>query len=606
MVDSAPQPRQIGGWSLDSALGRGAFGEVWLAHRDSDGVKGALKLRHESMHGRIELPDLAQVSAVRHPNLAEVLDAGRTEEGVAYVVTRYVSGNSLGERLAQSGPLPVSDVRALGRAMAAGLSAIHARGLVHRDLKPDNVMLPENGQLGDATLIDFGLAGTQHDDTRLTQSGVLLGSPAYMSPEQASGLGLNHQSDLWSLGVVLYQSATGRLPFSGEGPLGTLAAVIGEEPDMGPVPSELRSAVSWALTKNLVDRVPDALSLSQALSDDAPNESGQSSGAHTSREHTGSHHLPRPTPAAPPAASRSAQPETQHQPLRSKLAPGSVARWWLVGGAIAISASLFWWLLSTNATAEPGSPSSFWTDWIKPAAFLVGCGLVGGALALFAVRFFLRKNSGGAPRQSAQQLLARKGDVTRSYALAIDELVTAYARNPGARVTDSIAVVLNNFQGIRPSQPDASFDPKEHLDVILKALEIVARIDALTQPWYKRHEKLLAAISTLTTVIVAWVGMGKDASSWFQKDVSDRIIAGCPARPLSPGVSVRLRSARGENLIWSIAGQEILASPDFVWPRDALTVAQPGSRGGTGLHAVWARPEHANEHPRERCVIEVK
>ena len=225
--------RVVDSYRLVSRLGAGGMGEVYLAHDTTLDRPVALKfLSPQLAADRNRLRRFHQearaASSLNHPHILVVHDFGEMD-GRPYIVTEFIEGDTLGRRL-QQGPLPMREVVELGLQMAGALGAAHARGLVHRDIKPDNIMVRPDGYV---KVLDFGLAklasvtpssGHGGLESR-TQAGMIVGTPRYMSPEQARGLDLDPRSDVWSLGVVLYEMATGRLPFAESG---TVVAFDGE------------------------------------------------------------------------------------------------------------------------------------------------------------------------------------------------------------------------------------------------------------------------------------------------------------------------------------------------------------------------------------------
>ncbi|MFD3684307.1 WD40 repeat domain-containing serine/threonine protein kinase [Nocardiopsis sp. NPDC058631] len=258
-------PRELGGYRLLRRLGEGGMGVVFLAvSDDSAGADlAAVKAIRPEYAGDREFrkrfvgeADLAR--RVRGPYTARVLKAD-TDGPQPWLATEYVPGPSLNDAVRDSGPFPEDSLLALAAGLAEALSAIHAVGLIHRDLKPSNVLLSPRGP----QVIDFGIARAA-EATAFTRTGQTLGTPAYMSPEQATGADLGPRSDLFAFGGVLLFAATGRPPFGTGAPSALLYRVVNERPDLSGVPETLLPLVTACLAKDPDDR-PDLGSVAADL-----------------------------------------------------------------------------------------------------------------------------------------------------------------------------------------------------------------------------------------------------------------------------------------------------------------------------------------------------
>ncbi|WP_433462974.1 WD40 repeat domain-containing serine/threonine protein kinase [Spirillospora sp. CA-128828] len=236
-------PRRVGPYRLEGRLGAGGMGEVFLGV-SSGGRRVAVKVIRAEHLGRPEfrVRFAREIEAARKVGgfyTAQVVDAD-PEADEPWMATAYVAGPSLRE----AAPLDVPGIRALGAALAEGLAAIHASGLVHRDLKPGNVIMSEDGP----RIIDFGIARAA-DATALTSTGAVVGTYAFMSPEQVRADTAGPASDVFSLGCVLAFAATGRAPFDADNVPGIVHRIVSAPPDLTGVPAELRPAIEACLAK---------------------------------------------------------------------------------------------------------------------------------------------------------------------------------------------------------------------------------------------------------------------------------------------------------------------------------------------------------------------
>ncbi|HEY0189570.1 MAG TPA: serine/threonine-protein kinase [Kofleriaceae bacterium] len=209
---------------IDSPLGAGATGTVFRGHHRQLGRPVAIKILHEdfadhpTMLARFRR-EAEAAGRLRHPNLTGVLDVGETADGRSLMIMELVEGPSLRQILDEDAPLPAPRIIALVRHILRGLDHAHAAGLIHRDLKPDNVLVERDAHGELPRIVDFGIAALRTDQAvshgRLTESGILLGTPLYMSPEQARGDQVDPRTDLFALGVILFEMLSGTTPFDG-------------------------------------------------------------------------------------------------------------------------------------------------------------------------------------------------------------------------------------------------------------------------------------------------------------------------------------------------------------------------------------------------------
>jgi serine/threonine protein kinase len=264
---------RIGHYEVLEVLGKGGFGIVFRAFDDVLQRVVAVKVLAPQMAATSParkrfLREARAAAAVKHDNVVQI--HATEEQPLPYLVMEYVPGETLQQRLDRIGPLEVAEVVRIGRQIAEGLAAAHANDLIHRDVKPANVLI-ESGPQGRAKLTDFGLARTA-DDASISQSGVVAGTPMYMAPEQAKAESLDHRADLFSLGSVLYAMLTGRPPFRASTTLAVLKRVAEDTPrpirEVIPEVSEwLCRVVEKLHAKDPAERFPSAREVADLLAD---------------------------------------------------------------------------------------------------------------------------------------------------------------------------------------------------------------------------------------------------------------------------------------------------------------------------------------------------
>jgi beta-lactam-binding protein with PASTA domain/class 3 adenylate cyclase/tRNA A-37 threonylcarbamoyl transferase component Bud32 len=271
--------RSVERYGLKKLIGSGGMAEVYLAHDwelDRDVAFKRLRQQYaqdEEVVERFER-EAKSAASLNHPNIAAVYDRGKTEDGSYYIVMELVSGGNLKERILKDGPLPASKTAELGLQVAQALRAAHEQGVIHRDIKPQNILLTESGQ---AKVTDFGIARAAAAST-VTKSGFVLGTAHYLSPEQALGHPASPRSDLYSLGVVLYEMLTGELPHDAETQVGIVMKHVSGQlrppKELDPqVPEELNGVVVRLMARDPEDRYQDAAELIKDLERVSPGES---------------------------------------------------------------------------------------------------------------------------------------------------------------------------------------------------------------------------------------------------------------------------------------------------------------------------------------------
>jgi serine/threonine-protein kinase len=271
-------------YTVERKIGAGGMADVYLTHDLRHNRKVAIKVMHRDLAELVGverfLREIETTAQLQHPHILPLFDSGSVDGTVFYVMP-YVEGESLRARLKRETQLPIADALRITTEIATGLSYAHRHGVVHRDIKPDNVLFQD----GQAVLADFGISLPRTDEqthTRLTHSGVSLGTPGYMSPEQVTGQVVDQRSDIYALGAVAYEMLAGQPPFTGSSVQSVLGKVISEEPrpiseHRKSVPEGVGSAIAKALEKLPADRWQTAFEFADALARDGARAGVRSS-----------------------------------------------------------------------------------------------------------------------------------------------------------------------------------------------------------------------------------------------------------------------------------------------------------------------------------------
>jgi serine/threonine-protein kinase len=383
----------VGKYRIEKTLGAGGMGAVFLAENVDLGRKVAIKVLLPQAAGNAEMvarfrQEARAAAAIGHPGIVDVLDLGRTEEGAEFIVMEHLRGETLGDRLTREAPLPVAAALEILGHLLDALEAAHRHGIVHRDLKPDNIFLVSE-PVPTVKILDFGISklSEQHEQVVRTATGAVMGTPLYMSPEQAlAERDIGPPTDLYSLGAILYQMLGGRPPFSTDNAARLLLMITSEMP--APVntlredlPGPLGALVMDLLKKDPDERPGSATVIRQRLAGMGLSASEQEADETLAPLSTDETLAPLPAAATGPGAKSAALAETElSQPKIT--GPG------------------------TASGTAPETGDTRLTLPKKPTALWVGGGLVLVALASYPLIRYLGKDPAPAPVSTARDSAA--------------------------------------------------------------------------------------------------------------------------------------------------------------------------------------------------------
>jgi eukaryotic-like serine/threonine-protein kinase len=360
-----------GRYKVEAVLGEGGMGVVYRCTHTIIGKKVAMKVLRADLARDAEvterfLNEAKAASSIGNAHIIDISDFGQFPDGAAYFVMEFLGGQPLSKLLEHQQPLPVQRILHLARQIAEGLSAAHAAGIVHRDLKPDNIFLVNRGAERDfIKILDFGIAkvSTSAEGSKLTRAGAVFGTPHYMSPEQAAGQPVDHRGDIYSFGVILYELASGRLPFDADNFMGILTQHMYKAPvpirALVPVPQDVPPGLEAIILKCLSKRPEHRYQSMQELivefgklaaggvPDAVPEMMARSGGFNVPVDYFKKGPMPAPVPATPSRA-----PGGNRWPLYGGIA-GVLAAIAIVVGIFAKSQSSAAVQAPPALTAEP-------------------------------------------------------------------------------------------------------------------------------------------------------------------------------------------------------------------------------------------------------------
>lgn len=275
--NSDTMPLRLGNYKILSQIGKGGMGDIYKALQEPLNRIVALKVlppklsRDTEFAKRFEIEAKA-ISLLQHQNIVSIYEYGE-EEGLRYFAMQFVDGNDLGKRIAENKVIPITDIIDYARQIGRGLRYAHSCNIIHRDIKPGNVLIEKNGVV---RLSDFGIAKI-FSGTNITMTGSAVGTPEYMSPEQAQGNKLDAKTDIYSLGIVIYEMLTRRPPFLGNNPMSVAYKQVHEQPDPPSLkrkdtPRRLEMVILKALKKDKKDRYASVEEMLEHLDTVDPGE----------------------------------------------------------------------------------------------------------------------------------------------------------------------------------------------------------------------------------------------------------------------------------------------------------------------------------------------
>jgi serine/threonine-protein kinase len=318
-----------GRYVVESVLGEGGMGVVYRGRHKVIDKRVAIKVLRGEMASDSEiterfLQEARAASAIGNPHIIDISDFGQLPDGSTYFVMEFLDGKSLGDLMNEKKPIPVPRLCHIAKQIANGLAAAHAAKIVHRDLKPDNIMLVSRGSEKDfVKILDFGIAKVGTAKSKMTKAGSVFGTPHYMSPEQAAGAVVDSRTDIYALGVILYEMAAGKVPFDADNFMGILTQHMYKAPvpirALVPevdVPPGLDAIILKSLTKKPEGRyetmeqvVADLEKLEKGLMPDAVQEMmARSGGFNVPADYFRSSAMPAPVPATPAGVPRKRWP----------------------------------------------------------------------------------------------------------------------------------------------------------------------------------------------------------------------------------------------------------------------------------------------------------
>jgi tetratricopeptide (TPR) repeat protein/tRNA A-37 threonylcarbamoyl transferase component Bud32 len=591
-----------GRFEVIRVLGQGGMGTVYEARQVAMNRRVALKLIHahvvQSQAGVERFEREMQATArIRHPNTIQVYDYGQTEDGRLYLAMEFLEGKALAEVIRDEGPLAFERVVHIGTQVARALHAAQSEGIVHRDLKPDNIMLIDRyGERDQLQVLDFGIAHfLDSSHTQLTTDGAIIGTPAYMAPEQAKGVGVDARTDLYALGVVLYEMVTGSAPFRGPTTVSVLVMHVQVPPrppsELVEVPEALESLILDLLAKSPADRPATAAAVIERLRAMAPEAAG----------------VTGPRRAAPDLSLPSGpllSPVSQHAPTNLATPPpppGGAARTGAAGDDAVSSGHGVWVAMALIVGA------------VFVVAGLVGGGVwwaVGGVSAVDAPDAVAQwgDGAGGTTPPPTRDAGGRSGPADAAANASVDDprapasadaappptADAAPVEEPVAPAPDAGPAAAEATEQRPPEIPEATAEARAALDVLYAATgdpPPPAACRSREAPAVAR----LTAVATLLREGVVGGGRAEDqrALALLEEGASGAVAADAEA---PGGAELQAQLARARLLVGADTAKALEAAsaaeracPDWAWPKNLIGNALQLKRDFPAASAAYER-----------------
>jgi tRNA A-37 threonylcarbamoyl transferase component Bud32 len=489
-------PEEVGNYRVISSLGSGGMGAAYLVENKLSGRRSVMKVSSPDLDERGRERFFTELNALRrleHPNILALQDFGELDRR-PFLVTEWVEGSDLRELLESQPQVPLQDVLLLLRAVANALGCAHGRGILHLDVKPENILVPNSRgryRFEEAKLLDFGVLGKLQPDTHTTLSGSLIGTPYYMSPEQVRAEALTPAADIFSLGVVAYKMLSGRRPFEAKSVQGMFYALLSEEPEpLGPpTPPEVADLVRRCLEKDPHKRPSSGSEVAVLIGALADRPAGE----YTRLSSPTQAPMSAPAVYSPMIESPVAAAAPKSRSIISTVAI-VLAGFFGVVGVVLVVVMVFVRSVARKGTSYPPPPVSPGTD--EPWLILAGALLIAGGVVMgIAMRRYLAHKREQITGDISKLLAGGRTRKALSMTLAIqvDEVIAKCRLMDEKFLGLTMAVMVKEYNSAR------KFDDRQK--ALMNAIAILDKLGPKLSPWYVRHEKMVATGVSMVGII---------------------------------------------------------------------------------------------------------